>query len=92
MKKVKIAFIDRNVVPSNETYQEIFTQAGKFAAENSNTEQFNQSAMDNNLSKRIADNLLESTQTISGLDNPRQMIRWAYEAQSRTSIRCNGVW
>ena len=37
--------------------------------------------MDNNLSKRIADNLLESTQTISGLDNPRQMIRWAYEAQ-----------
>lgn len=81
VKKVKIAFIDRNVVPSNETYQEIFTQAGKFAAENSNTEQFNQSVMDNNLSKRIADNLLESTQTISGLDNPRQMIRWAYEAK-----------
>ena len=81
MKKVKIAFVDRNVVPSNETYQGIFTQAGKFAAENSNSEQFNQSAMDNNLSKRIADNLLESTQTISGLDNPRQMIRWAYEAQ-----------
>ena len=81
VKKVKIAFVDRNVVPSNETYQGIFTQAGKFAAENSNSEQFNQSAMDNNLSKRIADNLLESTQTISGLDNPRQMIRWAYKAQ-----------
>tara|TARA_B100000900_G_scaffold416193_1_gene449913 strand:- start:4677 stop:6734 length:2058 start_codon:yes stop_codon:yes gene_type:complete len=81
VKKVKIAFIDRNVVPSNETYQGIFTKAGKFAAENSNNEQFNQSAMDNNLSKRIADNLLESTQTISGLDNPRQLIRWAYEAQ-----------
>ena len=81
VKKVKIAFVDRNVVPSNETYQEIFTQAGKFAAENSNTEQFNQSAMDNNLSKRIADNLLESSQTISGLDNPREMIRWAYEAE-----------
>lgn len=81
VKKVKIAFVDRNVVPSNETYQEIFTQAGKFAAENSNSEQFNQSSIDNNLSKRIADNLLESSQTISGLDNPRQMIRWAYEAQ-----------
>lgn len=81
VKKVKIAFIDRNVVPSNETYQEIFTQAGKFAAENSNNVQFNQSAMDNNLSKRIADNLLESTEAISGLDNPRQLIRWAYEAQ-----------
>ena len=81
VKKVKIAFVDRNVVPSNETYQEIFTQAGKFAAENSNSEQFDQSAMENNLSKRIADNLLESSQTISGLDNPREMIRWAYEAQ-----------
>ena len=81
VKKVKIAFVDRNVVATNETYQEIFTQAGKFAAENSNSDQFNQSAMDNNLSKRIADNLLESSQNISGLDNPRQMIRWAYEAQ-----------
>lgn len=80
-KKVKIAFIDRNVVPSNETYKEIFTQAGRFAAENNNSEQFNQSSMDNNLSKRIADNLLESTRTISGLENPREMIRWAYEAQ-----------
>ena len=62
-KKVKIAFIDRNVVPSNETYKEILTQAGNFAAENNNSEQFNQSSMDNNLSKRIADNLLESTRT-----------------------------
>ena len=80
-KKVKIAFIDRNVVPSNETYKEIFTQAGRFAAENNNSEQFNQSSMDNNLSKRIADNLLESTRTISGLENPREMIRWAFEAE-----------
>ena len=37
-KEVKIAFIDRNVVPSNETYQEIFTQAGKLTVENSNSE------------------------------------------------------
>ena len=81
MKKVKIAFIDRNVVPSNETYKEILTQAGDFAAKNNNSEQFNQSSMDNNLSKRIADNLLESTRTISGLENPREMIRWAFEAQ-----------
>ena len=80
-KKVKIAFIDRNVVPSNETYKEILTQAGNFAAENNNSEQFNQSSMDNNLSKRIADNLLESTRTISGLENPREMIRWAFEAE-----------
>lgn len=80
-KKVKIAFIDRNVVPSKETYKEIYKQADTFAAENNNSEQFNQSSMDNNLSKRIADNLLESTRTISGLENPREMIRWAYEAQ-----------
>ena len=83
VEESEIAFIDRNVVPSNETYQEIFTQAGKFAAENSNSEEFNESATDNNLTKRIADNILESTQTISGLDNPRQLIRWAYEATNR---------
>lgn len=79
-KKVKVAYLDRKVEPSNETYSGVFTQAGKFAAENTSATQFNETVSAENLSKRIADNLQENTNTITGLDNPRALVRWSYEA------------
>lgn len=80
-KKYKIAHLDRQIVYSNTTYQQVFAQAGKFAAENSTYDQFNESSINENLSKRLADGLLESTNTIAGLENPRELIRWAYAAK-----------
>ena len=80
-KKVKLVFLDRNIVASNDTYQKIFTQAGKFAAETSNQTQFNDNVINQNLTKRIADNILESTENISGLESPREMVRWAYDSK-----------
>ncbi|MGC6469823.1 MAG: SurA N-terminal domain-containing protein [Flavobacteriales bacterium] len=79
-KKYKVAFLDRQILYSNTTYQNVFAQAGKFAAENSNYEQFNESAINENLSKRVADGLLETTTNIAGLENPRELVRWAYES------------
>ena len=80
-KKVKLVFLDRNIVASNDTYQKIFTQAGKFAAETSSQTQFNENVINQNLTKRIADNILESTENISGLESPREMVRWAYDSK-----------
>jgi peptidyl-prolyl cis-trans isomerase D len=80
-KKYKVAYLDRQISYSNTTYQNVFAQAGKFAAENSNYEQFNESAINENLSKRVADGLLESTNAIPGLDNPRELVHWAYQAE-----------
>ena len=73
-------YLDRNILPSNQTYQAIFTKAGKFAAENTSVEMFGEAAETDNLSKRIADNLQPSTSTISGLENPRELVRWANDA------------
>ncbi|MBL6663161.1 MAG: SurA N-terminal domain-containing protein [Flavobacteriales bacterium] len=80
-EKYKVAYLDRQVTYSNTTYQNIFAKAGKFAAENSNYEQFDASATAENLSKRIADELQESTISIPGLENPRELVRWAYESE-----------
>lgn len=80
-KKYKIAHLDREIVYSNTTYQQVFAKAGKFASENSSYDQFNESSVSENLSKRIADGLLESTNTIPGLENPRELIRWAYSSK-----------
>ena len=79
-KKYKVAYLNREVVAGNQTYQKVFTSAGKFAAETNNTDDFNSAITEGNLTKRLADGLNENTNSIPGLDNPRQLIRWAYEA------------
>lgn len=79
-KKVKIGFVDRDIYASNQTYQEVFAKAGKFAAESSNKSEFNESLVKQNLTKRIADNLTSSSTNIAGLDSPRSLIKWANEA------------
>lgn len=80
-EKYKIAHLDRQIVYSNTTYQQVFAKAGKFASENKTYDQFNESSVNENLSKRLADGLLESTNTIPGLDNPRELVRWAYNSK-----------
>ena len=83
-KKVKVALLDRDVLPSNQTYQTVYTQAGKFAAENDNDEEFNESSVNQNLTKRIADNLTSNSTVIAGLQNSRPLIKWANEASLGT--------
>ncbi len=80
-EKYKVAYMDRQITYSNTTYQNVFAKAGKFAAENSDYEQFDASATAENLSKRIADELQESTISIPGLENPRELVRWAYKSE-----------
>ena len=67
-KKYKVAYLDRMVEYSNATYQKAFASAGKFAAENSNYDEFNESASNQNLTKRLADGLLANTINIPGLE------------------------
>jgi peptidyl-prolyl cis-trans isomerase D len=80
-EKYKVAYLDRQITYSTTTYQNVFAKAGKFAAENSDYEQFDASATAENLSKRIADELQESTISIPGLENPRELVRWAYKSE-----------
>ena len=80
-EKYEVAYLDRQITYSNTTYQNIFARAAKFAAENSDYEQFDASSTEENLSKRIADELQESTISIPGLENPRDLVKWAYESE-----------
>lgn len=78
VKKVKIAYIDRIVTPSSETYHNYYTQAAQFAGAllNTDTTSFDELINSSNLAKRDQDNVLPNTQNISGLDNSRAMIKW----------------
>ncbi|MBN1989124.1 MAG: SurA N-terminal domain-containing protein [Bacteroidales bacterium] len=80
-KKVQVAMLERKVIPSTQTYQRIYSQASQFAGLNTSTEMFEKAAEEQSLTKRIANNLLEADSRIAGLDNPRELVRWAFKAE-----------
>lgn len=80
-KKVQVAILERNVIPSSKTYQNIYQKASEFAGTNSTYEQFTAAAQEQKLSKRVASNLRELDKRIAGLENPREMVRWAYKEE-----------
>jgi peptidyl-prolyl cis-trans isomerase D len=80
-KKVQLAILERTVVPSTRTYQKIYQEASEFSGLNNTYDKFNMAAQEKKLSKRIASNLREADRKVAGLENPRDMVRWAYNSK-----------
>lgn len=70
------------MTPSTKTYQDIFAKASKFAAENKTEAQFNKAVEAEGLNKRTAPSLREMSNRIAGIENPRQIIRWAFDEET----------
>ena len=81
VKKVNIAILAREIKPSSKTYQDIYARAIEFAGLNNTYEKFNAAITQQNLTKRYASELTESQRDIPGLDYPRPLIQWAFEAE-----------
>ena len=79
VKKYRVAIIDRAIEPSSNTYQEVYVKASKFAGENTTAEAFQNAIVKQGLNKRSATNLAPMSNNIPGIENPRVIIRWAYE-------------
>jgi len=78
VKKVKVAMVDREIYASDKTYQDTFAKASKIATESDNEEEFNAAVTEQRLNKRKMPVIREMSNYISGLTNPRQIVRWAY--------------
>jgi peptidyl-prolyl cis-trans isomerase D len=81
VKKVQIAVLQHDIVPSTRTEQLIYARASKFAIENRTEKQFDEEAAAQNLNKRVASYLGENDRQLPNLPSARQVIRWAYEAK-----------
>jgi len=79
--RVKLATIKRAIVPSTKTLQEYYLKASEFAGKNTKAELFDKAAVDQKLNKRIAENIKESEKTIGGLEQPKELVRWMYNAK-----------
>ncbi|MBL4587521.1 MAG: peptidylprolyl isomerase [Flavobacteriales bacterium] len=80
-EKRAIAFIDRKVEPSTKTFQVVYGEADEFARSVTSLASFDQEVASRELNKRIASNLKENDRTVVGLENPRQLIRWAFKGE-----------
>ena len=80
-KKVQVATIEKKPEASSKTMQAIYVKASAFAGKNNTNDLFQKGLVDEKLNKRIAENIKENDKTISGIESPRPLIRWAYESK-----------
>lgn len=79
-RKLQVGVLDRAITFGQETYQKAYSAASKFAANYNTSSKFEEGILAENLTKRVANGLLETDRAITGLDNPRYMIMWAFGA------------
>jgi len=85
VRKVKVAFIDRNVEPSTETFNTYYSQAAQFAGKILNEGiAFDSLVVEQNLVKRSDTKVTADKQSIAGFPNSREMVRWMNTAERGT--------
>lgn len=83
VKKVRVATVVQEVIPSSETYQQTFAKASKLASENQTMEEFDIAVEDERLNKRTVQKLHAMDNRIAGLNYPRQLILWAFNENTQ---------
>lgn len=80
-RKYNIGTVDRKIIASSTTNQRIYSEASQFAGTNNTLEKFNNAITEQNLNKRIANNVTPQQKTLPGLENPRSLIISLFAAE-----------
>ena len=81
--KARLAYLTHEITASTKTYQNIYAEANKFVTENRTYDQFNQAIEEQGLTKRTMPRMNKSTYQIAGIDNPREIVRWAFDEKTK---------
>ena len=81
--KARLAYLTHEITSSTKTYQNIFAEANKFVTENKTYDEFNKAIEDQGLTKRTMPRMNAATYQITGIDNPRQIVRWAFDKKTK---------
>ena len=80
--KYKIAYIDRNVSASTETYNNYYTEAAQFVSQVvTDNNPFDSIVNKENLVKRSDVKVVPSKENITGLANSRSVVKWMNKAE-----------
>jgi peptidyl-prolyl cis-trans isomerase D len=81
VRQAKVATLQRDIRPSTKTYSNAFSKANEFAGKNTTGEAFNKACEEQGLNKRESTDLKPTDRAIPGLESPRAVIQWAYQAK-----------
>ena len=81
-RKYRVAVIDRSIEASSQTFQDFWTKASKFAAENTDYDSFSKAVAELGLNKRSYSDMIRMTSNIYDLVYPRQIVRWAFSGDT----------
>ena len=80
VQKVYVAIVDNVVEPSEATYQAVYGKASTFRTENKDGGEAYENAADE-FGLMQAPGVRAADRTLMGLENSRQIVRWAFEAE-----------
>ena len=78
-RKVKLAILERKVVPSSKTYSKIYNDAKQFAVD-LKSDNFDKKAKEKGYIVRPASEILQTVDKIADIPQSRQIIRWAFKS------------
>ncbi|MBQ3709728.1 MAG: peptidylprolyl isomerase [Bacteroidales bacterium] len=81
--KARLAIVTQKVNTSSDTYKKMYSYVNKFVTENRTQEQFNAAVEAEGLTKRVQPSLTVSTNQIPGINNPRSIVRWAFDKKTK---------
>jgi len=84
VKKVQAAVLQRNIEPSTQTFQDTYLQASTFQGQNKTQAAFDTAVIKAGLNKRSAATVREADNYLQGLQNAREIVRWAYAEKTLT--------
>ncbi len=76
----KVAVVDKVVASSNETQQQAYAKASAFMSDVKDAKDFDEYVKKHGLRKMVAEDLSRSRMDIPGIENPREIARWAFHA------------
>ncbi len=79
--KVKLAVDEYKIIPSQNTYDSVYSYAMKTRGQIDTGKTFDQVVEENDFVVKEANDITNGTYQIPGLDNTRQVVRWTYEAE-----------
>lgn len=82
VRKYEVGIIDRKILPSSITNQKAYAEASRFAGTIDTYDKFTKAIAEQNLNKRVANNITPQQKTLPGLDKPRQLIMSLFQAET----------
>jgi peptidyl-prolyl cis-trans isomerase D len=85
-RKVEVVAVNRKVTASETTIRSIYNKAAEFSGTNSTGEQFDAAVKKDNMNLLKAGEIQESSKYINGVENPREIIRWMYNEETKVGM------